>query len=806
MNQSAEIPRNTAQTPPPRTTEATETLRAALKVTPRTYRSSVSGQNVPSTCNYVLDSARDDFLQCPLESFYKHYLPFNPDKAVVAAALENLRVGGLLENGPDGAPCWRDFHGPQGETGTPEPQTYRPLKYICAVLQGGTIENRQPHCEFVEKPSSTTQSEQEGSSHMVGGYLRMTESTVPGHNADKEQSPTSDIAVVCEFRRDLERRLENRTQLLTDVVHGLNSDPCRNHMYGITIENQEMSIWYFSRSHCVVSDPFDFTKDHERFVAIVLSFLFANPGELGYDADLRRQRDENKDICYVYKIGDAYYRTISQIDEHQSGRVTRVWKAIEIKSANDLRIKDGAPEVVIRDIWLQDGARTEKAIQDSIFASLGKVAVLLNNEARLKDPGPDDDPRMIARINAAKSGADWVGALECVKNRRYGDYFLRIDSEGFGAKTKDKAPNTEPGADIFNPTKYPTVQAAKLPGANRSSIPTSTSNSPGHGEPRAPNVHREFSVRKRHFLVYTEVCVALQSLADYGDVLTGLEHAVMALRLLFLAGWVHRDISAGNILLYKPPGGTSQGKIGDLEYAREYVYDVGGTIGSDPKTGTAIFMPVEIQKSMTFFDPAENEIFSLTPPASPKPNPPPVIHNFGHDLESAFWIFLWLLARRVEPVCRHCVGDCGSWWEKVFQNSLEPSQEREAAFTRPWICFNRLLTHWTAGGLPEPFRLELANCVNYTVMTLFKAYKTRGDRFDEPQTYHDLYQSVEKTIRESRRYPDAKLRALSVFGQTGTKRKVDGPDEGGEKKRSRTADDDSYVLTRSQVESQGEDN
>ncbi|KAG8865837.1 hypothetical protein FRB98_005200, partial [Tulasnella sp. 332] len=53
----------------------------------------------------------------------------------------------------------------------------------------------------------------------------------------------------------------------------------------------------------------------------------------------------------------------------------------------------------------------------------------------------------------------------------------------------------------------------------------------------------------------------------------------MVLRPLFLAGWVHRDISAGNILLHKRSETNSRGKLRDLEYAREYVYDTSGRIG-----------------------------------------------------------------------------------------------------------------------------------------------------------------------------------------------------------------------------------
>lgn len=50
---------------------------------------------------------------------------------------------------------------------------------------------------------------------------------------------------------------------------------------------------------------------------------------------------------------------------------------------------------------------------------------------------------------------------------------------------------------------------------------------------------------------------------------------------MWLAGWVHRDISAGNILWLKEPGKEGRGILSDLEYAKKP--GVGST-HSDPKT------------------------------------------------------------------------------------------------------------------------------------------------------------------------------------------------------------------------------
>lgn len=49
--------------------------------------------------------------------------------------------------------------------------------------------------------------------------------------------------------------------------------------------------------------------------------------------------------------------------------------------------------------------------------------------------------------------------------------------------------------------------------------------------------------------------------------------------LLFLAGWVHRDIGSGNLLLY-----NGRGLLADLEYAKKFNADPQKQASADPKT------------------------------------------------------------------------------------------------------------------------------------------------------------------------------------------------------------------------------
>ncbi len=59
-------------------------------------------------------------------------------------------------------------------------------------------------------------------------------------------------------------------------------------------------------------------------------------------------------------------------------------------------------------------------------------------------------------------------------------------------------------------------------------------------------------------------------------------YCLVALILMLLEKWVHRDISVGNIILVKNEDGQWTGRVSDLEYAREF--DSTSSGHKDPKT------------------------------------------------------------------------------------------------------------------------------------------------------------------------------------------------------------------------------
>ncbi|KAH9850928.1 hypothetical protein C2E23DRAFT_833446, partial [Lenzites betulinus] len=151
-------------------------------------------------------------------------------------------------------------------------------------------------------------------------------------------------------------------------------------------------------------------------------------------------------------------------------------------------------------------------------------------------------------------------------------------------------------------------------------------------------------------------CSSLHELDDLHDAVQALLDALLALQILFLISWIHRDVSAGNILFYE-----GRGKLCDLEYAKEFNLAVGRR-SSDPKT---IFMAVELESGMAIY----KKRWPKTHAAYMQPMAlglrHVVRHNFQHDVEPIFWILAWL-------ACTHIPGQSGQKTMATMFHSNDP--------------------------------------------------------------------------------------------------------------------------------------
>ncbi|KAI0671335.1 hypothetical protein C8Q78DRAFT_1078165 [Trametes maxima] len=587
---------------------------------------------------------------------------------------------------------------------------FQPLGHIIDAITRTALPGLSPSCKYTDSEElcgADLGTEVARSRHHTHGYMQLIESASPPTSTSRPGISIPDVAVNFEFQLadTFENVYDNRWKVLHSASRSLHSDCRRKHTYGITIENNNMAMWYFSRSHSAKSEVFDLL-DVRSIVWALSSLIFSTVEELGYDADIRRITEnniENKErLRYVYRMGDVFYKTLKCLDEYDdsiiTGRATRVWEVVRVHSFDDTQPISGGEHGVLRDVWLEYGADTESDIQHKIFHRCEDLA---------NSFPADDDPRLLGVDEKTK---------EELRHRltqgTYKDLFLTIEADYRGSSSKPTAKGFVTLPDIFDVFKYGNTSGAMEQDADAYLASASGSNAnPGY-----------------------EVCTALHELDDLHTVMLALYDCLLAVQILFLIRWIHRDISSGNLLFHQ-----GHGKLGDLEYAKEFNLDVGKR-SSDPKTGTPIFMAIEVQSGYRIYIPtqhstSDDDLDEMLEKAETSGSGHVVRHNFQHDLESFFWIMTWLIVTRIEGDHHAEVAAL------LFRSRAEHFQLSRQNFLLNEDVFLDNLRKLRAG-LPRSLRKGLLMMRT----ALCGAYLGRGARYDDISTYSPLYDVFRRAL------------------------------------------------------------
>ncbi|XP_006457559.1 hypothetical protein AGABI2DRAFT_123416 [Agaricus bisporus var. bisporus H97] len=679
-----------------------------------------------------------EILGCPVAAFLADYSPFLPNNTLIDAAIQALvRQQLLVTDKHCKTLFWKDFKNVPSSAVT-ESKVFKTFRDLAGIFNDefGQLDGRRRYFFYHDCPDEDMKSENTGPNFRT--YACFTGN--PSQTSNKHMI-CAETAVVAEFKSttacedDMSHTpltrsrssLQNHKKLVSAANHVMNGDPCRMWMYGITIENTKMSVWYFSRSHSIKSETFDFTKDIRTFIQLFLSFVYATREQMGYDPTVHRIKDNEP--RYVYEIptdkGTRYFKTIHLLAYRKghsiTGRKTRVWKAVEVKGFKGNAINEelnGGKEVALKDVWLDEGSTTEKEKLDVIFECLRTI----KEEAYAWAP-----KSLRSKLN------------DLFKDEGYRSYFMEIECDSFNLgrskPTSDKAAEilqfsvegAETREDSTQTTEHSHITEDDFKEANRlkANLKVKT---------------RSYAVKRQYRLVYSEVGESLERVQTLQTAFTALMDTYVALVLMYLSGWMHRDVSAGNIIAVKRPGGKSGGKLSDLEYAKHYRDE---NASSDPKIGTAFFMPLEIHTGMPFRAPpsvdnswarADIDPFSMSADQNiffaPRPPPPRMRFRFQHDLESLWWVALYILIYRV----RYDLGKTLS--EKVFTRSHVPTVARRELFELAGVAQREL----EESMLPALQHESIVRSMGFIRATLYKSYFMEEPV--DPKVLDELYCDV----------------------------------------------------------------
>ncbi|QRW08729.1 kinase domain protein [Ceratobasidium sp. AG-Ba] len=453
------------------------------------------------------------------------------------------------------------------------------------------------------------------------GYLQLSNKTFPFASGDS----WADIVMPMEFKKSPDARWlnDNHSKVQWSMHHTMRNDPRRRFVFGLTVSDTKMRLWFNDRCGVVSSTEFDINENWKDFVHIVLGVALADSNDLGYDPDVALVNQSKADSPqYDITVHSAdgsktIYRTVELISdigaESLIGRGTRVWKVQKLANGGG-----SGPFFALKDVWVYDDRPMEHEAMKEIIGS-----------AR-------DSQR----------------------------YFLSVEKAGFAVIRSNGLPQVDHTKDVIRRGKD-FITTGKVLGAITMSRTQRSSGSKGasksdtfrrpqpvqHSPSLPPGGHWNLLdlnrfPRQHYRIVFKEIGEPLHRLRSYQDIIVAVRGALQGLQVMHDAKYVHRDVSSGNILLVSDENrAEKRGVIIDLEYAK--------SLNSDPdphgvKTGTYEFMAIEVARSEYInLPPLIFNAATATP--EPRPDPPPFRQNQLHDLESVWWVCAWTTLRLVLP-------------------------------------------------------------------------------------------------------------------------------------------------------------
>ncbi|KAJ3780910.1 hypothetical protein GGU10DRAFT_413684 [Lentinula aff. detonsa] len=414
------------------------------------------------------------------------------------------------------------------------------------------------------------------------------------------------------LQEDTSRTNDDVAKLCYDMTQILALDPCRRFTFGTTIENCTTRLWFLSHATLLKTAPFDFMKRSHR-----------QPTWAGI-------RQSHSTIWAMTIGGNS-----------PLGRATRVWKVIN----------DEGNIHVLKDVWLDHGRMEEHKIREAILEDVQR----LKNGQRYAEVLKNYmfTPIAYGKVHVGGLADDTTDVMLGGYNVVEGDMVPLITPTPAANK------NTTGSMGMRTPADRDSLHSHPLSDVDEHS-PNTSSRTPRRTVLCAPDKGGENKLthhRRYHYrVVFKEYAKTIYEERGLENIFRAIAEVVKALWILHKAGWVHRDISGGNIYWYED---RQTGLIGDFEYARAST----DQDRHDVRTGTPFFMAAEALaqkyqfKARQLLNIAEIEdapdfgstwadnqpVLNITYPTPSLEDVVPFYHNPLHDLESVWWIIIYVL-------------------------------------------------------------------------------------------------------------------------------------------------------------------
>ncbi|KID82013.1 serine/threonine-protein kinase Sgk2 [Metarhizium guizhouense ARSEF 977] len=423
---------------------------------------------------------------------------------------------------------------------------------------------------------------------------------------------------------------------LARYVRGVFADqPTRRLVHAFSLCASTMELWVFDRSGPYSSGPFDIHDEPDKFARALVRYATMDDDAMGLDTFIERG-----DACRHVTLDDA--------------------------SGNEMRVR--LDKAMVRQRAIVCRGTTCYEAQNSQVAKFSWASDKRKLEAEQLKLAEQRGVKGVARVVAHRqitTIAELRDGLEFPKHHRFrneANFSEDLPSATASSLTSDhkRKSSDDDASDNTSGSKK------RRPNSQKSKLSTEFNDQLSIGKAK-PSLYMPgedlWENRIYSCLVVSPAGRVISDFKTIKELLESMRDATRAHQSLYTAGNIlHRDISSNNIIITNPETADGfKGMLIDLDLAK--VRDSGPS-GARHQTGTMQFMAIEVLRTAD--------------------------HTYRHDLESFFYVLLWMCARQS--------------WNNGFGGKEEPPRD---SILRKWEIgtfkhiANAKVGHMTVNGLEE---------------------------------------------------------------------------------------------------------
>ncbi|GAB0135297.1 hypothetical protein EsDP_00003640 [Epichloe bromicola] len=393
-------------------------------------------------------------------------------------------------------------------------------------------------------------------------------------------------------RYDTGRFKADFLQLTRHVRSVFADQPTRQFVHAFSLCASKMELWIFDRSGAYSSGIFDIHDEPNKFARALVSYTTMDDDMMGLDTFVKRQ-DRHRYVTFDSISGKETTIRLDKAMVRQKAIVCRGTTCYETQNGH-----------VAKFSWASDKRKPE-------------VEQLRLAEARgVKGVARVVAHRQITTIADIREGLQFPAA------HRFRSENVHFDDPPSATATATTSTSSKRKSSSDLTSNDASGSKRRRSRSQKSKLATELNEELSIGKTK-PSLYApsEDLWENRVFtcLVISPAGRVISQFITVKELLESERDAIKVHQSLYLEGKIlHRDISSNNIIITKPEKADGfKGMLIDLDLAKEVD---GGPSGARHQTGTMQFMAVEVLHKID--------------------------HTYRHDLESFFYVLLWMCARQ----------------------------------------------------------------------------------------------------------------------------------------------------------------